>query len=87
MLFRSNSKYLYYILEMALPAFLQRYQTGLNINPEIFKHLKFAIHPDVMIQDAIVTILDSMSAGLRNEEQVITQWGDIKQIHLDGMFV
>lgn len=82
-----NPKYLYYILEMVLPAFLQRYQTGLNINPEIFKHLKFAIHPDRRVQDAIVIILDSMSAGIRNEEQVITQWGDVKQIHLDGMFV
>lgn len=80
-------KYLYYILDMVIPDFLRRYQTGLNINPSIFKHLKFAVHDDRRIQKMIISILDSMQFGIENEKRQIDEWNKLKQYHLDGMMI
>lgn len=82
-----NPKYLYYVLEMLMPGFLARYQTGLNINPEIFKHLILTIHTDVNVQALIVKMLDSLQVGIENEEKTIKEWKNVKQVHLDGMFI
>ena len=82
-----NPKYLYYILEMLMPNFLARYQTGLNINPEIFKHFIINIHTDVDVQALIVKILDSLRFGIESEEKTLNEWKNVKQYHLDNMFV
>lgn len=79
-------KYLYYILEMVLPGFLARYQTGLNINPDIFKHLEFTVHIDREVQHTVIAILDTLQEQIGICEQEITGWKDIKTFHLDGMF-
>lgn len=84
--FGIESKYLYYILDMNMPRFLSRYQTGLNINPEIFKHLNFTIHNRIETQMMIVTIMDSMQNQIDLCENEVDTWKDIKQYHLDGMF-
>lgn len=80
-------KYLYYILDMVIPDFLRRYQTGLNINPSIFKHLKFSIHDDRSIQKMLMIILDSMQFGIEREKRQIEEWNKFKQYHLDGMMI
>lgn len=82
-----NPKYLYYVLEILMPGFLARYQTGLNINPEIFKHFILTIHTDVNVQSLIVKILDSLQIGIESEEKTIKEWKNVKQVHLDGMFI
>lgn len=82
-----ESKYLFYILEMVLPGFLARYQTGLNINPEIFKYLEFAVHTDREMQKTVIMILNTLQEQIGMCEQEITGWKDIKTFHLDGMFV
>lgn len=82
-----NPKYLYYVLEMLMPGFLARYQTGLNINPEIFKHFILTIHTNVNVQSLIVKMLDSLQVGIESEEKTIKEWKNVKQVHLDGMFI
>ena len=82
-----NSKYLYCILEMMMTNFLKRYQTGLNINPEIFKHLNITIHPDKTTQAVIVYILESIQSGIDVSVRKYEEIKDVKQYHLDNMFI
>lgn len=78
-------RYLYYVLKMSMPDFLTRYQTGLNIKPEIFDSFKIKVHRSLEVQKIIVKILDSFNVEL--EEKEIEKYKKIKEYHLDNMFV
>lgn len=77
-------RYLYYVLKMSMPDFLTRYQTGLNIKPEIFDSFKVKVHSSLEVQKIIVKILDSFNVDL--EEKEIEKYKKIKEYHLDNMF-
>ena len=77
-------RYLYYVLKMSMPDFLTRYQTGLNIKPEIFDSFKVKVHRNLEVQKIIVKILDSFNVDL--EEKEIEKYKKIKEYHLDNMF-
>lgn len=77
-------RYLYYVLKMSMPDFLTRYQTGLNIKPEIFDSFKVKAHRSLEVQKIIVKILDSFNVDL--EEKEIEKYKKIKEYHLDNMF-
>lgn len=77
-------RYLYYVLKMSMPDFLTRYQTGLNIKPEIFDSFKVKVHRNLEVQKIIVKILDSFNVEL--EEKEIEKYKKIKEYHLDNMF-
>lgn len=77
-------RYLYYVLKMSMPDFLTRYQTGLNIKPEIFDSFKVKVHRSLEVQKIIVKILDSFNVEL--EEKEIEKYKKIKEYHLDNMF-
>jgi type I restriction enzyme M protein len=77
-------RYLYYVLKMSMPDFLTRYQTGLNIKPEIFDSFKIKVHSSLEVQKIIVKILDSFNVEL--EEKEIEKYKKIKEYHLDNMF-
>lgn len=79
--------YLYYVLEMVMPDFLKRYQTGLNINPEVFKHLGFYIHPNIEIQKIVVRIMEYIQKSIENSIEQVGSFKMIKEYHLDNMFV
>lgn len=79
-----ESRYLYYVLKMSMPDFLTRYQTGLNIKPEIFDSFKVKVHRSLEVQKIIVKILDSFNVDL--EEKEIEKYKKIKEYHLDNMF-
>lgn len=81
-----NSKYLYYVLDMVMCEFLRKYQTGLNINPEIFKYLYFDIHTDEQVQNSVVKMLDFLEEGITSAEKEKEQSRSFKQYHLNGMF-
>ena len=78
-------RYLYYVLKMSMPDFLAKYQTGLNIKPEIFDSFKIRVHRSLEVQKIIVKILDSFNVEL--EEKEIEKYKKIKEYHLDNMFV
>lgn len=81
-----NMKYLYYILQDELPIFLKKYQTDINIQPEIFKYLELSIHNDIETQNHIVNILDKLDERTKKEEELLLLCKDFKEYHLNKMF-
>ena len=81
-----NTKYLYYIISDSLPEFLAKYQTGINIQPEVFKYLDLYIHDDIETQKHIVNILDKLDEQIKKEEELIEKFNDFKEYHLNKMF-
>lgn len=82
-----NPRYLYFILNMNMGSFLSVYQTGLNIVPEVFKFMNLEIHTDRQIQDKIADMFDDLENIEVNYQKEIAKWKDIKQFHLDNMFI
>ena len=79
-------KYLYYVMRLAMPHFLERFQTGLNINPEIFKMMRLKVHTDQNTQKTIVNILDRFEMLDSAKEQATERLKDVKKYHLENMF-
>lgn len=82
-----NSKYLYYMLSVQMEHFLRIYQTGLNIVPDIFKYMKLQVHDNRNIQDKIQTMFDEVEKIEKAYQEDIENWKNIKQYHLENMFV
>lgn len=82
-----NSKYLYYILQMRMQKFLNVYQTGLNIVPDVFRYMKIEIHTDIEIQNKIAEMFDDLEEIEKKYLDNIENWKNIKKYHLDNMFV
>lgn len=72
-----NGKYLFYVLEKELPSFLERYQAGMNINPQIFKHLKIEIHTTTEAQECVVNIMKSIELLLNNKQKQIDEYKEL----------
>ncbi len=81
-----NTKYLYYIISDSLPEFLEKYQTVINIQPEVFKYLDLYIHDDIETQKHIVNILDKLDEQTKKEQELIEKFKDFKEYHLNKMF-
>lgn len=82
-----NSKYLYYLLEEELPRFLKKYQTGINIQPDVFKHLNISIHTDIQTQNYIANLMDKLEEDIKKEVLLLEEYKNFKKYHLDNMFV
>lgn len=81
-----NTKYLYLMISMAMPGFLQVYQTGLNVATDVFRYMEIMIHDDIELQNEIVTMFNKLEELERNLIADIERWKDVKKFHLDGMF-
>ena len=81
-----NTKYLYYVISDLLPEFLAKYQTGINIQPEVFKYMELVIHNDIETQNHIVNILDKLDERIKKEEELLLLCKDFKEYHLNKMF-
>lgn len=81
-----DSEYSYYILQQILPSFLRKYQTGLNIQPEIFNYLEIEIHNDLFTQKHIVNIMKKMDEDIKKEEELLKKYQDFKKYHIGKMF-
>ena len=53
-------RYLYYALEGEIEGFLAKYQCGININPDIFKHLQVTYYPEYKWQKELSITLDNI---------------------------
>lgn len=82
-----NSKYLYYLLEEELPRFLKKYQTGINIQPDVFKHLNISIHTDIQTQNYIANLMDKLEEDIKKEVLLLEEYKNFRKYHLDNMFV
>lgn len=79
--------YLYHILTDAMPEFLDKYQTGLNIQPDIFKDMSIKIHTDIETQKAWADILNEIDESARLEAEIVECLKDYKKIQLNKLFV
>lgn len=78
--------FLFYALEFEMPSFLARYQCGMNINPEIFKHLEITYFTEAKDKVMLVQLLEELKDDYKKAEQERDGWEDFKKFHLDGMF-
>lgn len=80
------SRYLFYMLEYEMPHFLARYQAGMNINPDIFKHLQVTYYPELKYQRELAILLDNVQAVYGQQKDEKEKWETFKKYHLEGMF-
>lgn len=79
-------RYVFYMLDFEMEAFLARYQCGMNINPDIFKYLKVTYYTNYKDQVELCLMLDGIQEKYDNEAEQKKEWEYIKKYHLDGMF-
>lgn|SRR5574344_132716 len=80
-------EYLFYILKQTLQNFLEKYQCGININPEIFSFYKLDLHNDLETQKYIASLMNQFEEKQKRENEIINKLQNIKQYYLDNMFV
>ena len=80
------SKYLHLVLEEAMPEFLHKHRTGINLQ---FAELDFLQIPicDIGQQKEIVKSISELEKEIRYEEQEIMQWKSFKKYMLEKMFI
>lgn len=61
---------------------MARYLSGININPDIFKFMKFEIHTSAVAQAKVVKALELAELA----ELAVDKWKDFKKYHLGMMF-
>ena len=83
----TDTKYLYYVISSLLPKFLAKYQTGINIQPEVFNYMELVIHDDIKTQEHIAKIFDKIDEDIKKEEELLKKYQDFKKYHLGKMFV
>ena len=81
-----DGEYLFNVLQMTMPNFLLKYQTGININPNVLKYLKLQIHKDITIQKFVVKTMHQIDKSINRTEREVESFKNIKKYHLDGMF-
>lgn len=81
-----DGEYLFNVLQITMPNFLLKYQTGININPNVLKYLKLQIHKDITIQKFVVETMHQIDKSINRTEREVESFKNIKKYHLDGMF-
>ena len=81
-----DGEYLFNVLQMTMPNFLLKYQTGININPDVLKYLKLQIHKDITIQKFVIETMRQIDKSINRTEREVENFKNIKKYHLDGMF-
>lgn len=81
-----GSRYLYYMLDFEMEAFLARYQNGMNINPDIFKYLQVTYYPEFKYQKELAMTLDGIQLRYDEKLKEKEEWEYFKKYHFDGMF-
>ena len=82
-----NTKYLYYVISDLLPKILVKYQTGINIKPEVFNYMELIIHDNIKTQEHIAKIFDKIDEDIKKEEELLKKYQDFKKYHNEKMFV
>lgn len=78
--------YLFLIIEMAIPEFVERYQTGINIQADAFNFMKLRMHTNLAVQAEIVEGVMKRERLVVLTEQVIENLQNVKKNMLDSMF-
>ena len=77
---------LYYAIESEISEFLSRYQSGLNINPDIFKYMKITHFPEQKYQKELEEIIRGFESAIHMEQDMHENLIQYKKSSLSAMF-
>ena len=79
-------RYLYYLLDSEMEKFLARYQSGMNINPDIFKHMQVDYYTEYKYQKELAKIIYELEHVIHMEQVMHENLLQYKQSSLSEMF-
>lgn len=81
-----DPEYVYLMVQQALPEFLHKNQTGMNIQTDAFGRLELILHDDRMTQMYVVEVMRLLDERQEEEAKTVRVLKDFKKYHLAKMF-
>ena len=82
-----SHRYLHTILEEALPEFLAKYQTGINLQEGTLKYLNLEIHTSRDTQEWLSDRLEALSEAEDKIQREINGLKELKTFFLEKLFI
>lgn len=82
-----DSKYFYFSVKNSADEFFYKFQTGLNMKVEYFKHMELYIEDDINIQKEQVKNMETIERAILLSEQELNEVKEFKNTMLSKLFV
>lgn len=82
-----DSKYFYFAVKNSADNFFYKFQTGLNMKVEDFKHMELDVEDDINIQKEQVKNMEIIERAILLSEQELSEVMEFKNIMLSKLFV
>lgn len=82
-----DSKYFYYAVKNSADEFFYKFQTGLNMKVEDFKHMELDVEDDINIQKEQVKNMEIIERAILLSEQELSEVKEFKNTMLSKLFV
>lgn len=82
-----DSKYFYYAVKNSADEFFYKFQTGLNMKIDEFKHMELYIEDDINIQKEQVKNMEIIERAILLSEQELSETKEFKNTMLSKLFV
>lgn len=82
-----DSKYFYFAVKNSADEFFYKFQTGLNMKVEDFKHMELDVEDDINIQKEQVENMEIIERAILLSEQELIEVKEFKNTMLSKLFV
>lgn len=82
-----DSKYFYFAVKNSADEFFYKFQTGLNMKVEEFKHMELDVEDDINIQKEQVKNMEIIERAILLSEQELSEVKEFKNTMLSKLFV
>lgn len=82
-----DSKYFYFAVKNSADEFFYKFQTGLNMKVEDFKHMELDVEDDINIQKEYVKNMEIIERAILLSEQELSEVKEFKNTMLSKLFV
>lgn len=82
-----NSKYFYYAVKKSADEFFYKFQTGLNMKVDDFKHMELDIEDDINIQKEQVKNMEIIERAILLSKRELSEVKEFKNTMLSELFV
>lgn len=82
-----DSKYFYFAVKNSADEFFYKFQTGLNMKVEDFKHMELYVEDDINIQKEQVENMEIIERAILLSEQELSEVKEFKNTMLSKLFV
>lgn len=82
-----DSKYFYFAVKNSADEFFYKFQTGLNMKIEEFKHMELDVEDDINIQKEQVKNMEIIERAILLSEQELSEVKEFKNTMLSKLFV